>query len=153
MPEVFLQEEFRRIPVAIQNSWPCISPVWLDFAPLFMANAGTIFNSMDDRGKLEFCNTQLRFHMTNARWDGRWRTIVRRPGQMPEPPHGVAELALLSSLTFMARAIYGAAVYYGDLIHCILTILWVSLFKHESYSFVPFHQPCHFLYHLNLYLH
>jgi len=136
MPGIFLQEEFVRIPIAIHNSWPYTCPTWLDFAPLFMADAGAIFDSMDDRGKTEYCNTQLRFHMSNAKWHGRWRTMARRPGQMPDPPHGVPELALISSLTFMARAIYGAAVYYGDLIHGILTVLLVTFCTILAYNFI-----------------
>jgi hypothetical protein len=134
MPPSFLVEELYRIPVPLQNSWPVVDASWIELAPFFMLSEGIHFDSMDPGDQEAYCNTTLRFHMNQARWHGSWRTNLNEGWKfkLNHPPIGVAELSLVTSGTFMARALYGEFVRYWNTVYIILTLLYVSL----SLSFV-----------------
>jgi len=129
MPTSFLSDELYRIPVPLQNSWPCVDAAWIELAPFFMFSDGFHFHSMDPGIQEAYCNTTLRFHMNQARWHGRWRANLNEEWKLKlnHPPNGVAELSLVTSGTFIARALYGELVCYWNMVYIILTLLYVSL--------------------------
>jgi hypothetical protein len=130
MPASFLSDELYRIPVPLQNSWPYIDASWIELAPFFMLSEGTHFHSMDPSDQQDYCNTTLRFHMNQARWHGRWRSSLNEgwKWKLNHPPNGVPELSLVTSATFIARAIYGELVRCWNTVYIILTLLYVSFY-------------------------
>lgn len=125
MPTSFLSGELYRIPVPLSNSWPYVDAPWIELAPFFLISSGDHFDSLETSQKLDHCNTTLRFHMNQARWHGRWRESLDEDWKwkLTHPPNGVPELSVVTSGTFIARALYGEFVRYWNVVYIMLTLL------------------------------